>query len=41
MKITVWYLLVICPLKVKEMVNYIFAQKDTDKDKDTDRDKDI
>ena len=26
MKITVWYLLVICLIKVKEMVNYIFAQ---------------
>ena len=25
MKITVWYLLVICLIKVKEMVNYIFA----------------
>ena len=26
MKTTVWYLLVICLIKVKEMVNYIFAQ---------------
>ena len=25
MKTTVWYLLVICLIKVKEMVNYIFA----------------
>ena len=27
MKTTVWYLLVICLIKVKEMVNYIFAQE--------------
>ena len=27
MKTTVWYLLVICLIKVKEMVNYIFALK--------------
>ena len=27
MKTTVWYLLVICLIKVKEMVNYIFAVK--------------
>ena len=27
MKTTVWYLLVICLIKVKEMVNYIFANK--------------
>ena len=26
MKTTVWYLLVICLIKVKEMVNYIFAE---------------
>ena len=26
MKTTVWYLLVICLIKVKEMVNYIFAR---------------
>ena len=29
MKITVWYLLVICLIKVKEMVNYIFATTTT------------
>ena len=28
MKTTVWYLLVICLIKVKEMVNYIFAEMD-------------
>ena len=27
MKTTVWYLLVICLIKVKEMVNYIFADQ--------------
>ena len=29
MKTTVWYLLVICLIKVKEMVNYIFADSFT------------
>ena len=30
MKTTVWYLLVICLIKVKEMVNYIFAENHVD-----------
>ena len=34
MKITVWYLLVICLIKVKEMVNYIFAKEKEGKEEE-------